>query len=187
MEALVDGQRHMIQGFICPGHVSVIIGSKPYEIFPQKYGIPCVISGFEVTDILQSILTLLEMVAGKKRISVEIQYSRCVQRDGNPVALNLMKEVFDIVDTEWRGIGIIKSSGFELKKKYSKYNSANRFETDARASIDKRGCICGLILKGLKKPYNCRFFAKECIPENPVGPCMVSSEGACAAYYAYER
>ncbi|MCM8814742.1 MAG: hydrogenase formation protein HypD [Candidatus Omnitrophica bacterium] len=187
MEALVNDLNHTIHGFICPGHVSVIIGSRPYEIFPREYGIGCVISGFEITDILHSILILLEMIAGKRKVSVEIQYSRCVQRDGNTLALNLMKDVFDVVDAEWRGIGVIKSSGLEVTEKYSKYNSACRFEIDKKGLSDKKGCICGQILKGLKKPYNCRLFAKQCTPEHPVGPCMVSSEGTCAAYYAYER
>ncbi|MCM8821379.1 MAG: hydrogenase formation protein HypD [Candidatus Omnitrophica bacterium] len=187
MEALVNDQQHMIQGFICPGHVSVIIGSRPYEIFPREYGIGCVISGFEITDILHSILILLEMIAGKRKVSVEIQYSRCVQSDGNPNALSLMKEVFDVVDTEWRGIGIIRSSGLEVNKRYSQYNSVYRFPINLKGSTDKKGCICGQVLKGLKKPFDCKFFARLCTPENPVGPCMVSTEGTCAAYYAYER
>jgi len=187
MEALVKDTHHSIGGFICPGHVSVVIGARPYEIFPKNYGIPCVISGFEPCDILQSILLLLEMITGKRAISVKIQYSRCVTRNGNITAQKMMDDVFDVVDSEWRGIGIIPSSGLAIKKQYAEYNAEHVMNVETKISHDKKGCICGDVLKGLKTPRNCVFFAKKCTPQYPMGPCMVSSEGTCAAYYAYER
>ncbi|MGB9642712.1 MAG: hydrogenase formation protein HypD [Candidatus Ratteibacteria bacterium] len=187
MEALVRDTQHSIDGFICPGHVSVVIGARPYEIFPQHYGIPCVISGFEPCDILQSILLLLEMISGKQTSTVKIQYSRCVTRNGNMTAQKIMYDVFDVADSEWRGIGNIPASGLAIKGQYAEYDAERIMNVDVMISHDKKGCICGDVLKGLKTPKNCVFFAKKCTPQHPVGPCMVSSEGTCAAYYAYER
>ncbi|HXK45406.1 MAG TPA: hydrogenase formation protein HypD [bacterium] len=187
MEMLVRGTRHSIDGFICPGHVSIVIGAKPYEIFPKNYGIPCVISGFEPCDILQSILLLLEMISGKQRNEVKIQYSRCVAKKGNLTARKIMNEAFDVVDSEWRGIGIIPSSGLSIKEQFKEYDAECVLNLDVKISRDKKGCLCGDVLKGLKTPQDCVFFAKKCTPQHPVGPCMVSSEGTCAAYYAYER
>lgn len=187
METLVNDKNHKIDGFICPGHVSTIIGSAPYNVFPEKYHIPCVISGFEPCDILHSILILLKMLTGEKKVSVEIQYSRCVEKNGNVLALKVISEVFDIVDSEWRGIGIIKASGLAIKEKFKSFDAAKQFKVKIKKSYSRKDCICGLVLKGLKEPFECKLFAKKCNPEKPVGPCMVSSEGACAAYYAYER
>ncbi|MCX7705609.1 MAG: hydrogenase formation protein HypD [bacterium] len=187
MEELVNDALHYIDGFICPGHVSAIIGSKPYEVFPEKYGIPCVISGFEVCDILHSILILLEMISGKRKVSVEVQYFRCVQRKGNPVALRVIDDTFDVSDTEWRGLGVVRASGLVIKQKYYEFDATSVFEVNVKSSVDNRGCICGQILRGVKIPLDCHLYGKVCTPENPVGPCMVSSEGTCAAYYNYER
>lgn len=187
MENLVNDSFHRIDGFICPGHVSVVIGSKPYKIFPEKFDIPCVISGFEVCDILHSILILLEMISGKRKLSVEIQYKRCVQEQGNTVALKIIEDVFDVVDSLWRGVGIIKESGLAIKKKFNEFDALSVFKLDIKASSDRKDCICGQVLKGLKTPLECKLYRKLCTPENPVGPCMVSSEGTCAAYYTYER
>lgn len=187
MEILVSDVHHHLDGFICPGHVSVIIGSKPYEIFPEKYNIPCVISGFEACDILQSILYLLEMIAGMEKISVKIQYTRCVDPEGNIKAKKIMNEVFSVCDSEWRGIGLIKSSGLAIKDEYKQYDAEYMLDVSVNISHDRHGCICGDVLKGIKSPVDCIFFKKVCTPENPVGPCMVSSEGTCAAYYAYEK
>ena len=187
MQTLVKDLNHEIHGFICPGHVSAIIGSVPYRIFPEKYGIPCVISGFEVIDILHSILMLLEMISGEKKTSVVIQYKRCVEEKGNPEALKIMREIFDVVDAEWRGIGLIESSGLAIGKRYRELDATYIFSTKPLYRPDPKGCLCGEILKGIKKPSECKLFGRLCTPEHPVGPCMVSSEGTCAAYYSYER
>lgn len=185
MLSLVKDNIHHIDGFICPGHVSTIIGSEPYKIFPDRYGIPCVISGFEVCDILQSILMLLEMIYGKRKLSVEIQYTRCVQKNGNSMALKLIEDVFDVVDADWRGIGLIEKSGLAINKKFSEFDALAGFKLNVKSSGDVKGCICGQVLKGLKKPFECKLYRKLCTPETPAGPCMVSSEGTCAAYYTY--
>ena len=186
MEALVSDSQHFIDGFICPGHVSVIIGAEPYRIFPEKYGIPCVITGFEVCDILEAIAYLLEMISGRKRKSVFIQYARCVKKNGNPIAQKTIYDVFDIIDSQWRGLGMLASSGLGIRDKYSDFDAGN-ISVNLIASREKRGCLCGKVLQGRALPFHCRFFGNRCNPEHPLGPCMVSSEGVCAAYYAYER
>ena len=186
MEALVSSPGHNIDGFICPGHVSVVIGAEPYRIFAERYGIACVITGFEVCDILQSIIYLLEMISEIKEKSVYIQYSRCVNKDGNITARKTMYDVFEPVDSEWRGLGIIPLSGLAIKDKYSDFD-AKKIPVNISSYREKKGCLCGMVLKGIISPFDCKLFGKQCTPENPVGPCMVSSEGACAAYYAYER
>lgn len=186
MEALVLDPEHNIDGFICPGHVSVIIGAHPYRIFPEKYDIPCVIAGFDPCDVLEAIIFLLEMITGRRKISVHIQYSRCVDNGGNTRARKVMYDIFEPYDSEWRGIGIIPSSGLRIKNKYRDFD-AERLPVKTVASREKKGCLCGMVLKGRAFPLDCKFFGKACSPEHPVGPCMVSSEGTCAAYYAYEK
>ncbi len=186
MQTLVLDRNHSIDGFICPGHVSVVIGAEPYKIFPEKYGIPCVITGFEVCDILEAIVHLLEMVSGRKKPAVYIQYSRCVSRNGNPSARKIMFDVFEPVDAEWRGLDMIAQSGLRIKNKYSDFDAEN-IPVSVIKPVEKKGCLCGMVLKGMALPFDCKFFGRTCTPEHPVGPCMVSSEGTCAAYYAYEK
>ncbi|MCM8759744.1 MAG: hydrogenase formation protein HypD [Candidatus Omnitrophica bacterium] len=187
MVALVKDKTHHIDGFLCPGHVSAIIGSEPYRVFPNNYGVPCVISGFEVCDILQSILMLLEMICGKRKLSVEIQYTRCVRRYGNTVAQRIIADVFNVVDVDWRGIGMIEQSGLAINRKFTEFDAFSNFKLDVKISSEAKSCICGQILKGLKTPLDCKLYRRLCTPESPIGPCMVSSEGTCAAYYNYER
>lgn len=185
MKALLDLGEVRLDGFICPGHVSTIIGTRPYEFVARDYKIPCVITGFEPIDILQSILMLVEQAeAGVAR--VDNQYSRVVRTEGNPIALQAIDEVFEAGDSNWRGIGVIPGSGLKLRAKYEDFDAA-RFLASVEIPPTKEpvGCQCGEILRGIKFPHECRLFAKACTPEDPVGPCMVSSEGACAAYYRY--
>jgi len=186
LELLLLDKEVEIDAFLCPGHVSAIIGSKPYNFIAEDYHIPCVISGFEPIDILESIATIIRQI--NKGISeVDIQYRRVVKEEGNPTAVKLIYEVFDKSDSVWRGLGNIPGSGLKLKKKFLKFDAKTYFPVKRFKSREPAGCECGDVLKGIKKPAECRLFSKICKPENPVGPCMVSSEGSCAAYYKYEK
>ena len=184
MRLLAEDKRVNIKGFLCPAHVSAIIGIKSYLKISRKYNIPCVVSGFEPLDILQSILMLVRQVKSEKA-KVENQYSRVVKSSGNVKALRLIDEVFSINDSEWRGIGIIRKSGLILGKRYLGFDAERNINfPKVKTRVDK-GCICGSVLKGIKTPFECKLFFKKCTPERPQGACMVSSEGACAAYYKY--
>jgi len=186
LKLLLEDPEVKIDGFLCPGHVSAIIGSRPYEFIPQKYGIPCVISGFEPADIMLSIAMILKQLKDRNP-AVHIQYSRVVKQQGNPVAVNSIYEVFKETGSNWRGLGNLEGSGLELKQKYAMFDAKLKFKVEKIISKQNPACDCGNILKGLKKPLQCSLFAKSCTPQNPIGPCMVSSEGSCAAYYRYER
>ena len=184
MKALLELGQVKLDGIICPGHVSVIIGSQPYEFIPQNYNVSCVISGFEPLDILLCIDKLVEQIeSGQPR--VEIAYRRGVKPQGNKKALELMKEVFQIDGANWRGIGIIAQSGLRIAQRYKHFDADNLFQLNLKPTREPEGCRCGDILRGIATPPECKLFARVCIPEKPVGPCMVSSEGACAAYYKY--
>jgi hydrogenase expression/formation protein HypD len=185
MEALLIDKDVRINGFLCPGHVSVIIGSRPYRFIPERYGIPCVIAGFEPVDILQSILMLIRQKNGNRKPSVEIQYTRVVKKEGNRKAQEIMDQIFRKTDSEWRGLGVIRNSGLEMREEYSHIDAEKIFPVDVKKSKKDTGCICGDILKGKKRPGDCKLFGRSCTPENPIGPCMVSSEGTCAAFYRY--
>jgi hydrogenase expression/formation protein HypD len=183
MKALLEGKEVNIDGFICPGHVSAIIGSRPYNFITTQYKVPCVICGFEPLDILQSIYMLVKQIEDD-RAEVEIQYERAVKPEGNKIALDKIKEVFKVIDSDWRGIGNIPLSGLEIKDKYGKFN-ARKFEVEVEETKESRGCRCGEVLRGVVTPPECPLFRKMCTPENPQGACMVSTEGTCAAYYKY--
>ncbi|MCS7180081.1 MAG: hydrogenase formation protein HypD [bacterium] len=184
---LLEEKDTNIDGFICPGHVSVIIGTSPYIEITERFNVPCVISGFEPFDIILSIYILLSNLIEEK-YEVINEYKRTVKEEGNLKAKKIIEEVFDIVDSEWRGIGIIKNSGLKLKKEFENFDAEKRYEVNIKKySKNKRNCICGEILKGKKTPFDCSLFEKICNPENPIGPCMVSSEGTCSAYYKYEK
>ena len=185
MKALVEGGEVNIHGFLCPAHVSAIIGTIPYGIITEKYKIPCVIAGFEPIDILQGILMLVGQI-GSKRSKVENQYKRVVKKSGNKKALDLMARVFSVEDSEWRGIGMIPKSGLTLSKAYARFNARNAFSLPHIKTRPDKGCICGSVLKGVNTPLDCRLFGRTCTPEKPIGACMVSSEGTCAAYYRYQ-
>lgn len=184
MGALLDADEVHIDGFICPGHVSTIIGSQPYEFIPQEYGIPCVITGFEPLDILQAIDMLLEQLSGKEP-RVDIQYRRAVRKEGNPIALKYLSTVFEINDAGWRGIGVIPKSGLKLGQQYKRFDAECALKVVIKPPKEAAGCRCGDILRGVSTPHECRLFTKACTPEHPVGPCMVSTEGTCSAWYLY--
>jgi hydrogenase expression/formation protein HypD len=173
-----------INGFICPGHVSVVIGTKSYKVFPDKYGIGAVVSGFEAIDILESIYMLVKQIE-EKRPAVENQYSAVVSKDGNPIARRAIHEVFEKCDARWRGLGKIKSSGLRLNKDFRFYDALSHFGIKMKRSSGQEGCECGEILKGKLNPRECGLFAIACTPDSPIGPCMVSSEGSCAAEFYF--
>jgi len=183
MKSLLDAEEVNIDGFICPGHVSAIIGSKPYSFIASQYNIPCVISGFEPLDILQTIFMLVKQIE-KNKAKVEIQYKRIVKPEGNKIALEKINRVFKIVDSEWRGMGKIPLSGLEIRDKYEQFN-ARKFSISVERPKEISGCRCGEVLRGIIIPPECPLFGKICTPEDPKGACMVSSEGTCAAYYKY--
>lgn len=184
MEALLSGGDLGIDGFICPGHVTTIIGTSAYEKVSQEYKMPCVVIGFEPVDILQGLIMLVEQ-AETGRHHVEIQYTRGASAMGNPGALRAMMEVFEPCDSKWRGLGMIPASGLALREAYEIHDAGKRFEIDVPPAQEPPGCLCGDVLRGMAKPPECRLFRKVCSPTNPIGPCMVSSEGTCAAYYKY--
>jgi hydrogenase expression/formation protein HypD len=184
MRALLDLGETRLNGIICPGHVSAIIGTRPYEAYARDYGVACVVAGFEPVDILQAVEMLVQQVENGIAC-VEIAYTRGVRPEGNVKALELMNDVFDTAGACWRGIGDIPQSGLRLKKKYACYDASLQFEVKLPQVSEHAGCRCGEILRGVIRPFDCGLFGKVCTPENPVGPCMVSSEGSCAAYYQY--
>lgn len=184
MEALLESKEVRIDGFICPGHVSVTIGSNAYKFIAQKYNVPCVIGGFEPLDVLQSIYMLLKQIK-EKRTEVEIEYFRAVHPEGNRIAQELIDEVFEVSDVMWRGLGTIPKSGLRLKRKFSDFDAEKEFRPKTKKSKENPDCACGEVLRGVKKPTQCKLYRKICTPEEPYGPCMVSSEGTCAAYYKY--
>ena len=184
IKALLDSGEVKLHGLICPGHVSAIIGSQPWEFIARDYAVPCVVSGFEPLDILQSVDMLVNQVE-KGRSQVEIAYRRGVCPEGNRQALKLMREVFEPRPALWRGMGGIPGSGLKLRKKYQRFDAEFAFDIRPSPTREPAGCICGDILRGVKTPADCKLFGKTCTPENPVGPCMVSSEGSCSASYLY--
>ncbi len=184
MKALLDSGEIQLDGIICPGHVSVVIGSAPYAFIPRDYGVACAISGFEPLDILLSVDRLVEQVEGGTP-GVEIAYSRGVTADGNRKARELMDEVFEVGDANWRGIGIVPDSGLALREEYGRFDAEKAFPVSLQPPREPQGCRCGDVIRGTTTPSDCELFGKLCTPERPVGPCMVSSEGACAAYHQY--
>jgi hydrogenase expression/formation protein HypD len=188
MEALVCDRRLDIQGFLCPGHVSTIIGTKPYEFIPRKFKIGCCIAGFEPLDILQGLYFLLRQIT-ENRPRVKNQYLRAVKTQGNPKARRIIAEVFKISDASWRGLGKIPHSGLEIKGGFSRFDAERALGIKcAKVALQRTmRCRCADVLKGIILPPACPLFLKACRPDNPFGPCMVSSEGACNAYYRYKR
>jgi hydrogenase expression/formation protein HypD len=176
-----------IDGFFGPSHVSSIIGSRPYEFFAQEFQRPVVIAGFEPLDVMQSALMLIRQL-NEGRHEVENEYTRVVSRDGNLKAQALVAEVMELRrEFEWRGLGMVPYSALQIKKGYADFDSEQRFEIPQSRASDIKGCECPRILRGVKRPTDCKLFGTVCTPENPMGSCMVSSEGACAAYWSYGR
>lgn len=182
--ALVNDPDVAVDAFILPGHVSTIIGSQPYRFLAEKYGVPGVITGFEPIDMLQGIWMLVEQLKSG-RAEIEIAYRRGVEPEGNPHARALVEQVFEPVDADWRGIGVIPGTGLGIREDFSAYDASRRFEVEPCEPKEIKGCQCGDVLRGIVLPYECKLFSRACTPEHPIGPCMVSSEGSCAAYYRY--
>ncbi len=176
-----------LDGFVGPAHVSTVIGSRPYEFFAEEYRKPVVIAGFEPLDVMQAILMLVRQV-NEGRAEVENEFSRAVSRDGNLKAQELVAEVFELRrEFEWRGLGTLPYSALKIRADFAEFDAERRFPVAYRTVADHKACECGAILRGVKAPRDCKLFGTVCTPENPIGSCMVSSEGACAAHYTYGR
>jgi hydrogenase expression/formation protein HypD len=186
MQALLGGKNDKIDGFLCPGHVSTIIGWGAFEPIVKQYGRPCVVAGFEPMQIIEGLAEICRQVADGEA-SVKSIYTAAVSEKGNLKAQKIIRECFEEADGFWRGLGKIEKSTLQLKNKYSRYDAVKRFGLKDSTAPEAKGCLCGKVLCGLIKPTECRIFGKECTPQKPVGPCMVSSEGACAAFFKYER
>ena len=188
MQAILDAPQPVaIDAFLGPSHVSTVIGSQPYEIFSERYAKPIVIAGFEPLDVMQSALMLIRQL-NEGRHEVENEYSRAVTRQGNLKAQALMRDVFELrPQFEWRGLGLIPDSALKLKAAYADLDAEQRFNMPSIQASDVKGCECPAILRGALKPQDCKLLGTVCTPENPMGSCMVSSEGACAAYWSYGR
>lgn len=186
MEALLDSPDCRVQAFLAPGHVCTIQGTSEYEPIASRYSVPIVVTGFEPVDILEGTLMAVRQLE-QGRCEVENQYGRAVRRQGNPDALEIVHRVFEVSDRTWRGVGVIPMSGLRLRDRYSIYDAELRFGVDVGMVLEPAECISGAILQGIKKPNECPAFGTICTPENPLGAPMVSSEGACAAYYLYGR
>ena len=185
LEALMASGEVKIDGFILPGHVSVIIGLKAYQPFFDHHQVPCVVAGFEPVDILQAIAILVGMIE-TQRPGLNNAYTRAVTFDGNTKAQDMLNEIFEPADVCWRGIGLIPQSGLKIQAQFSAHNAEKVFEIHVGDAQTPKGCACGEILIGTKTPPECALYKKACTPMDPVGPCMVSTEGTCAAYYKYQ-
>jgi hydrogenase expression/formation protein HypD len=187
IKAILESPDLRLDGFIGPGHVSTVIGQRPYRFIPSHYGKPVVTAGFEPLDILQAITMLLTQIR-QGRCEVENQYTRVVRDEGNPRALALLAQVFELrPHFEWRGLGFISQSALALRPEFAELDAELRYQVPGVRVADPKACQCGEVLKGVIKPWECKVFGTACTPETPIGTCMVSSEGACAAYYNYGR
>lgn len=186
LEALASSEEVSLDGFLLPGHVSVIIGLEPYRFIPEKYGKACAIAGFEPFEIMAGLLEITKQII-KKEPTVKSMYPRAVRPEGNLTAQNLLNQVFEPCNAHWRGLGEIPLSGYKLKPEFEVHDASVRLEIKEYASSPPPGCRCGDVLKGLISPIECPLFGNPCNPMHPVGPCMVSSEGSCAAQYKYDR
>ncbi len=184
LDALMGDPELKVDALILPGHVSTIIGIAPYRFLAEKYGIPGVITGFEPLDVLQGIAMLMRQLH-EGRAEIENAYARGVMAEGNAVALAAIDDVFETCAATWRGLGPIEGSGYRIREQYAQFDALRRFEPEIEETREPRGCRCGDVLRGIMAPNECPLFHTVCSPENPVGPCMVSSEGSCAAYYRY--
>ena len=184
LEAIINDPQLKLDALILPGHVSTIIGAEPYRFLAEEYGIPGVITGFEPVDVLQGIAMIMRQLH-EGRAEIEIAYARGVMPEGNPVALAAIDEVFETCPATWRGLGEIPGSGYRIREEYAAFDALRRFEPAIEPTVEHKGCRCGDVLRGIMAPDECPLFRTACTPENPIGPCMVSSEGSCAAYYRY--
>ncbi len=186
MEALLSDLTSSLDGFLMPGHICAILGLEPFRFLGERYCLPGVVAGFEADDILLA-LWMLQRQRRQGRAEMEIAYRRAVRAEGNRTAQCLLEEVFQPVEARWRGIGVIPRSGLALRRAFSTYDARGRFSLQVEPAPDPPGCACGEVLRGILSPLECPLFGRACTPQNPVGPCMVSSEGSCAASYRYER
>ena len=186
LDVLLADPEIRIDGLICPGHVSIMIGADAYQPYVRDYKIPCVIAGFEPVDILKAVY-MLAVQAKSKKPQVAIAYDRAVTRAGNRQAMSVMYKVFEPAAAFWRGLTTIPGSGLEIRREYDLYNARKRFDLTVVDAKDPAGCACGDVLKSIKTPADCKLFGTACLPEQPIGPCMVSGEGACGAYFKYRQ
>jgi hydrogenase expression/formation protein HypD len=186
IEAIMAAPDSQVDAFLAAGHVCAVMGYWEYEPLADRYGIPIVVTGFEPLDLLQGIYMATRALAEGRR-EVENQYTRVVTRDGNLAAQHMLRQVFEVCDRTWRGIGLIPQSGFCLRPELVAYDAEQRFQVGGIQAIESPLCIAGEVLRGVKKPHQCAAFGRQCTPQHPLGAPMVSSEGACAAYYAYTR
>lgn len=184
IETIINDPETRIDGLILPGHVTTIIGCQPYEFLVEKYGVPGAVTGFEPVDILKSIDDLLSMIE-TRRPEIKNDYQRGVNSSGNKTAVQAINDVFDVCDATWRGIGVIKMSGFCINERFARFDAMRAFGIEPEPTKENSACRCGDVLRSIITPDECPLFKTVCNPENPVGPCMVSSEGSCAAYYRY--
>jgi hydrogenase expression/formation protein HypD len=173
-----------VDAYLCPGHVSTITGTKMYNPLVEQFGVGCVVSGFEPLDLLQSILMLVRQHQSQQA-AVEIQYTRAVKPEGNIKAQQILNQVFEPCDAWWRGLGVLEKSGLKPSAPYKRFDASVVFDLNKNEPADPPGCRCGDVLKGLLKPMQCKLFGSGCSPSNPIGACMVSSEGACQSYFRY--
>ena len=186
LRALIGSPDFQVSGFLCPGHVATIVGADGFDFLSREYGIPSVVGGFEAGDILAAVYRLLRQIKeGVPRL--ENEYTRAVTPEGNPMARAVMAEAFTYRDDVWRGLGIIPDSGYGLRPEFAAFDAERKFPFHPEDKEAVTGCKCGEIICGHREPMQCPLFGTACVPENPVGPCMVSSEGACAAAYKYQR
>jgi len=186
MEAILSSPASQVQGFLAAGHVCTVMGYEEYIPLAEKYNVPIVVTGFEPIDILQGVyMTVKQLEEG--RADVENQYARSVRREGNIPARKLLAEVFEVTDRAWRGLGVIPSSGYKLSMAYAEFDAEQIFDIESIRTVESPLCIAGQVLQGLKRPHDCPAFGRPCTPEKPLGAPMVSSEGACAAYYHYRH
>jgi hydrogenase expression/formation protein HypD len=187
MKAILDSPDLRLDGFLGPGHVSTVVGCRPYDFVAKRYQKPVVVVGFEPLDILHGVFMIVRQI-NEGRCEVENQYTRIVREDGNPKALEVIRQVFKLrPHFEWRGLGFISLSALAIREEYARFDAELRFEVPGVRVADPKACQCGEVLKGVLKPWECKVFGTACTPETPIGTCMVSSEGACAAYYNYGR
>lgn len=186
LRLLAEDEELVVDAFLDPGHVCAMIGIEPIEFMARDYGLPGVVTGFEALDILEAIVMLLRQRA-EGRSEIEIQYKRIVKAEGNPHAIKVVERVFEPVDASWRGLGLIRQSGLAIREQFGAWDAARKFALPIFKSPETPGCRCGDVLKGVINPTQCPMFGKRCTPMKPVGPCMVSTEGSCAAYHRYDQ
>lgn len=185
LRALIGADDFNVDAFLCPGHVAAVTGADFFRFLPDQYGLPAVVSGFEAADLLFSVYLLMEMLASKKP-DCKNEYTRVVRPAGNPAALSLTDRVFEPSDCFWRGLSAVNGGGFSIREAYADWDAARKFSLPPFSDAEPSGCRCAQIIRGVLSPKQCPLFAKGCTPSDPVGPCMVSSEGACAAAYKYQ-